>query len=362
MISKEIETFEQMIHMDIRKLQFNINKSKFKPKNLTPSEYKGYIQLKQDHDLVIKSADKGGGVVVLDREQYHQEAMRLLSDQSTYQILNTDPTNSIKELFSEFLQKGKDKGILNDREFKYLKVDHPRIPVFYHLPKLHKNNINPPGRPIVSGINSVSCKISEYIDHLLQPLVVKTSAYLKDTITVLHLLQDLTWEEGFLMATCDVSSLYTIISHEAGCEAVEFFLRQADVFVDEQVDFILKGIRLILHNNYFWYHDTYYLQTHGTAMGTRFAPSYANLFMAHWENSAVWTGHGWGSSLVLYKCYIDDILIIWKGTKVQLEDFISHLNHNPLGIKLEYNISCEQVNFLDLNLYVKEGHIETSTH
>ena len=46
-------------------------------------------------------------------------------------------------------------------------------------------------------------------------------------------------------------------------------------------------IRMILTMNNFSFNDKHYLQTHGTAMGTRMAPSYANLFLAKFETYAL---------------------------------------------------------------------------
>ena len=37
------------------------------------------------------SADKGNCVVVRDKQQYHNKALSLLNDKSTYAILNSDP-------------------------------------------------------------------------------------------------------------------------------------------------------------------------------------------------------------------------------------------------------------------------------
>ena len=49
------------------------------------------------------------------------------------------------------------------------------------------------------------------------------------------------------------------------------------------INVIRQTLQLILNNNYFEFNGKYYLQTHGTAMGTPVAPSYANLFMAALE-------------------------------------------------------------------------------
>lgn len=45
-----------------------------------------------DNDnLVIKSADKGGGVVILDKDDYIAEAHNILHNTEYYKILHTTP-------------------------------------------------------------------------------------------------------------------------------------------------------------------------------------------------------------------------------------------------------------------------------
>lgn len=53
-------------------------------------------------------------------------------------------------------------------------------------------------------------------------------------------------------------------------------------------------------------------------MGARFAPSVANPFMACWEaGDVLWERP---SELVVYKRYMDDLSIVWKGTDCPLID------------------------------------------
>lgn len=79
------------------------------------------------------------------------------------------------------IQYGADHKLLSRHEAKYLVPAASKIPVIYYLPKIHKNSSNPPGRPIVSGIESLTFRLGEYIDLHLQPLVKSTQAFLKDT-------------------------------------------------------------------------------------------------------------------------------------------------------------------------------------
>uniref|UniRef100_A0A8C5QJ44 Reverse transcriptase domain-containing protein n=1 Tax=Leptobrachium leishanense TaxID=445787 RepID=A0A8C5QJ44_9ANUR len=353
LISQEISTFEQMVMTDLGKL-----KTSTKRDNLTKKEKGALKELASNETMEIKPADKGGGIVIMTATYYKDEANRILGDTGTYRRLNKNPSKDIQQKFDEYLEQGHTLGILNNHEFKYLKVTHPRTPVFYFLPKIHKDQAKPPGRPIISGVGSISSRVSEYLDHQLQPYVVNTKAHLKDTTDVLNILKEVVWQDDFLLVTSDVQSLYTIIPHEKGLEAIEYFLKQTDTLQPEQTVFILEGIRLILENNYFYFNDDFFLQLNGTAMGTRFAPSYANLFMAHWEESFLSL---YPENLVCYKRYIDDIFLIWKGGENLLREFLVTLDQNSRGIKLTTIWSNTHINFLDLSIHIQDNRIKTET-
>ena len=76
----------------------------------------------------------------------------------------------------------------------------------------------------------------------------------------------------------DVTSLYTSIPKQLGIQAVLDQV-QADPLAP-----YMELMNLIFNKNHFEFNGTIYLQTGGTAMGIRFAPSFANLFMGQFEN------------------------------------------------------------------------------
>lgn len=128
----------------------------------------GLKSLCERKDLVIRPADKGGGVVILDKTDYHGEMMRILSDSDTYCRLSGNPTTEYKKTLVELIDTGSQLGILDKKEKHYLVPVAPRIPIMYYLPKVHKNATHPPGCPIISGINFVTSRIGKYIDFFLQ--------------------------------------------------------------------------------------------------------------------------------------------------------------------------------------------------
>ena len=84
----------------------------------------------------------------------------------------------------------------------------PRIPVFYTLTKIHKPN--PVGRPIISGCEGPTERISSFLDYLL----------LKDTTDFINFIERTKVEENTVLVSMDVTSLETSISQEEGITTV----------------------------------------------------------------------------------------------------------------------------------------------
>ena len=85
-----------------------------------------------------------------------------------------------------------------------------------------------------------------------------------------------------VLATLDVSSLYTNIPHEEGVNACISNYNQIWGITPSK-SHLRELIMLILTNNNFIFGDGHYLQIHGTAMATQMAPSLANVFMGQFE-------------------------------------------------------------------------------
>ncbi len=87
-------------------------------------------------------------------------------------------------------------------------------------------------------------------------------------------------EEDLILATFDVSALYTSIPHDGGVEAMEHFLSKREQNSSPSLNCLVEFVKLILTCNYFIFQDSWFLQKRGVAMGSPFAPSFANLYMA----------------------------------------------------------------------------------
>ena len=107
---------------------------------------------------------------------------------------------------------------------------------------------------------------------------------------------------------------------------------------------------MILTMNNFCFNGKHYLQTHGTAMGTRMAPSYANLFLAKFETDALSR-----APFQPWVRYISDIFMIWTRSVQDLNTFTSFLNDILPTIKFTGYYSFTSIPFLDVNVSLRNG-------
>ena len=149
-----------------------------------------------------------------------------------------------------------------------------------------------------------------------------THSFIKDTTHFLNKLEHLEQlPQNAFLVTLDVSSLYTNIPHNEGIDAYRHFLNTRDHNASSiSTETLCDLLRMILTMNNFSFNDKHYLQTHGTAMGTRMAPSYANLFLAKFEMDALSRAP---FQPFLWWRYIDDIFMIWTRSVQDLNTFSS---------------------------------------
>ncbi|XP_061171899.1 uncharacterized protein LOC133181402 [Saccostrea echinata] len=132
------------------------------PDNLSKEERSALQSLKNRDDIVIKKADKGSTVVVLDKEAYMAEAQRQLSDERFCKKLDSDPTKEFSAAIIKTLDEMFENNEIGVNVYDTLNPIDCRPGKFYLLSKIHKEGM--PGRPIVSAIGHPTEKISEYID------------------------------------------------------------------------------------------------------------------------------------------------------------------------------------------------------
>lgn len=159
----------------------------------------------------------------------------------------------------------------------------------------------------------------------------------------------------------DVEALYTNIDHTEGLDALSHYLEERHPEQMPPAVFILQLAEWTLHNNVFLFQNQFFKQRKGTAMGACFAPNYSNLFMGVWEETFVYSDlNVFLDKIIWWGRYIDDIILLWSGSKTELLSFHSYLNNTNRNLKLSLDFSPSEINFLDLKIS-KDGNGDLHT-
>ena len=158
----------------------------------------------------------------------------------------------------------------------------------------------------------------------------------------------------------DLTSLYTNIPNLEGFQATARFLVKHRKFGNKPEpcsQTICQLLNTVLTMNNFRVNNNHYLQVAGTAMGTRVAPTYANIFMADFERKFV---DSYPKQPKFWVRLIDDILLICED---ELQKFITHLNTVHKSIKFTSESSTTEVNFLDTCIHrTEDGKLTTDLY
>jgi len=322
--------------------------------NITRLETDAITKLKANQNIVIKSADKGGAVVVMDRHLYELEGLRQLTNTHYYTEIERPLATETVTLIQNTLNDIYRSGYLSEKQLRYLS---PEVPVkprpFYLLPKVHKPRNKwphpnmPEGRPIVADCGSETERICKYIDHYLQPLAINHPSYIKDTYDFISKIRGRTVPSSCFLVTGDVTGLYTNMNIDLTLNLVPEILKKYPdpARPDKQ---LLTLLELTLKRNDFEFAGRIFLQICGTAMGKDYAPSLANIFLIHFDNLA---RTGFRISPELYLRFLDDIHFIWTGTRIELQEYEEYLNTLMPGIKISLTIRDAVIEFLDTVIY-----------
>ena len=370
--------------------RYDPNPSKNKS-NLSRSERNGIKDLMHNKNIVIKEADKGGCVVIMNTTHYVSMVMDHLRDTSTYRKTKANCDNKVMAELKRMVTKH--EKILTKQEANYLTKFSFTTSNFYGLPKIHKSaiiaetikiqnseciNVFEPAdlklRPIIAGPNCPTKPLSNMIDILIKPLLLHVKSYIKDNI---DFLQKCSREnsETTILATFDITSLYTSIPHSYGLEAIKYWLDNFRSSVNQRfpTSFILEAIKFILTNNNFVFDDEFLTQLLGTAMGSIFAPTYAGLVIGYLEIKLYAICEiKWGAAISKFiyenwSRFLDDCEILLDKSIVKPEELLEVLNSINFHIKFTMDYSDTEIPFLDIlikrdsNIWMDLYHKPTDT-
>jgi hypothetical protein len=161
--------------------------------------------------------------------------------------------------------------------------------------------------------------------------------------------------------------MYNNMSLELGTGASKEFLEKrqsipsdgGDNFVSTQS--LLSALDLCLKSNYLKFNKKIYKQIKGVGTGIKLAPTYACLGLGKYEKTLFTSDQVLLDKILLWKRFIDDVLMLFSGSREECQDLVDCLNSLMPGIiKFKFEYSMEKIEFLDLEIYIKDGKIKTN--
>ena len=160
-----------------------------------------------------------------------------------------------------------------------------------------------------------------------------------------------------ILATMDVSSLYTNIPTQEGIDACCTFLTQE--FTNDQLNSFCELMEIVLTCNNFIFDGDHYVQVFGTSMGTKMAPSMACLFMGSLEDCLL---NSYSKKPSLWLRYIDDVFLLWTHGPEEFQNFVDHCNDLHHSIKFTAETSSHEIPFLDVMVSIKDGSLQNDLY
>ena len=134
--------------------------------------------LRKREDIAVLKADKGRGVVIVNKDKYHEKCLELL-DTEQYQKLNHDPTKTTGRKVQNALRKITSK--LRIKEYKRIYPTGSSPGKLYGAAKIHEQLSNRDGikklplRPTISNLNIATYHLAKHLAKLLSPLSISES-------------------------------------------------------------------------------------------------------------------------------------------------------------------------------------------
>ena len=150
----------------------------------------------------------------------------------------------------------------------------------------------------------------------------------------------------------------------------------------ELVDWIKELVIVMLGGNVFMYDGKLYIQKTGTAIGAPFACAYSGIVMGKIEEDSLkrWRCRKEGGGGIIrgqewkegdpgevdwWSRFRDDCISLWRGTRLEFEQFVEIMNSVDKDIKITAVIDWDnnRIIFLDTVVYIdEEGYLQTSLY
>ena len=243
-------------------------------------------ELRDDDRIIVRRADKASVYVILDREEYLQKLNAILHDDSKFEKVKKDTTDTLKAKVNRLITSA--NAVTGGIHFS--KIVGEYAPGYaYGNVKTHKPDN--PLRPIISQVTTPTYRLAKRLNELLQPYL--PSGYsLRSVDEFLDILR--TRQPNGTLASIDVESLFTNVPLEATIPIILRMVYENPKVAPLQLsrNILEQMLKACTTESPFRGPDgQLYRQKDGVAMGSPLGPIFANFYMCEIEGKVL-TDHG----------------------------------------------------------------------
>ena len=296
---------------------------------------------------------------MINRTTYEDTLQQLLNDPGRFKMCSAGQTDDVKKKINKIATEQKS---INPELYKMIR----RIGTFnpghlYGLPKIHKNQENPPLRPIISMSGTVTHDISQYLNDTIRPYI-NSENMVNSSNELLLRLSNMKIEENQQLLSLDVESLFINVPvHTTIDIIIDRAYNHPTILPPNIPANILRDLLTICTTETpFLFNSNHYIQCDGVSMGSPLGPTFADFYMSHIESNLL--SQDMISNPVFYVRYVDDILAIFN-SKHHVHHFVNRFQRNSvLKFTTEFSKN-NSFHFLDVSMTLNpSGYITTGVY
>ena len=327
------------------------------------SFHRALKQLATDKSISVTKFDKGNGICILNTDDYLSKLDQIVGDTTKFKVVVNNRKNARHPIYRR-MEKVRDDvqehlgKLLTKEEVKYLSPSGCGTGRLYGTTKVHK--ADKPVRPIVSMVNTPEYRLAKYLDKTIKPFIPSKYS-IASNAEFMQKLKDLELHEGDYCMSFDIVSLFTNVPLE---ETISIVANSMEEQQSAEKSLSKAGIIALLKRatgGIFTHRNQLYQQEDGVAMSNPLAPTLANFFLGHLENSLFQENADTSDQPVFYTRYVDDIFCVFR-KDCDYRRFHSKLNALHNNLEFTYEMGGTSMPFLDTSITLKQDGIRSTVY
>ena len=169
---------------------------------LSKEQYSEIREFVNDKNIIVRKAEKSNTFVVMYSQDYKEKVNNFVSDTEKFKEISKDPTEKLKTRLNQRITVA---NMSESKHFSNIKGNF--TPGYlYGNPKIHKDQLNPPLRLIISQVGTITYEIAKTINDIITPYMPQ-KYIINSTYEFLQIAK--TKKNAKMMASLDVESLFS---------------------------------------------------------------------------------------------------------------------------------------------------------